>query len=190
MSLSSLGALKAFKNLATDEHDAELLRLLGAADRMITTYCRRTFEQETLTEYHSPRAGQPRLFLKRPPIVSVTSVYDDAQRLYGAASLLAASDYTVEDAEAGILTVDGHRLGGGARSVQVVYVGGFLPVPADVEQAAIELVWLSRDLGDKALLGVSGKQIADGSITMYERSRIEAVRDLLEPYRIRRAAGL
>lgn len=186
MSLTSLAAVKAFKNQETDEHDAELLRLIAVAERFIAAYCRRTIEQATVTDYLSPVPGQLRLFLARPPVASITGLYDDPLRVYGADTLVPATEYVIQDGPAGIVAVDGHRLAGGIHSVKIVYLGGFTPVPPDVEQAAIELTWLTRDLGDKALLGVSGKQIADGSITMFQRGRLEAVRELLEPYRLRR----
>ncbi len=186
MMLATLAAAKAFKNLDTDEHDAELMRLLGVVSTFVETYCRRTFAQGTVTEYHSPLAGAVRLFLKRPPLVTITSVHDDPDRVYGAETLVAATDYVIEDEAAGLLAFDGHALAGGIKSVKVVYVGGYSPIPGDLEQAAVELTWLTRDLGDKALLGVQAKQIADGSITTYQRSRLEAVRELIEPYRLRR----
>jgi hypothetical protein len=186
MSLTTLAHIKAFKNLATDEHDQELLRLQAVVESALAGLCNRTFEQSTVTEYHSPFPGQPRCFLKRPPLVSITSVHDDPARAYGAETLVDPSAYAIEDEGAGILTFDGHTLAGGLRSLKVVYVGGFSPIPPDLAQAAIELIWLTRDLGDKALLGVAAKQIADGSITMYQRNRLDAVRELLDRYRLLR----
>lgn len=186
MSLATLAAVKAFKNLDTDEHDAELLRLLDVVTAFIETHCHRTFREATVTEYHSPLAGAARLFLKRPPITSITSVHDDPDRIYGSGTLVPAAQYVLEDPGAGLVAFDKHTLAGGLKSVQVVYVGGFAVTPFDLEQAAVELAWLTRDLGDKALLGVAAKQIADGSITTYQRSRLDAVREWIEPYRLRR----
>ena len=188
MSLTTLAHIKAFKNLSTDEHDQELLRLQGTAESALARLCNRTFEQATVTEYHSPFPGQARLLLKRPPLVSITSVHDDPVRVYGADTLVAATAYAIEDEGAGILMFDGHALNGGLRSVKVVYIGGFSPVPPDLAQAAIELIWLTRDLGDKALLGVAARQIADGSITTYQRNRLDAVRELIDRYRLMRIA--
>jgi|CXWL01.1.fsa_nt_gi hypothetical protein len=182
MSLTTLATVKAFKNITGTQHDAEIARLILAVDAFVANYVQRTIEQATVTEYHSTRSGQVSLRLRQYPVASITSLYDDAERVYGSDTVLAASDYVLEDANAGIVTLDGTAFDVGINNVKVVYVAGYATVPADLAQAAVELVWLTRDLGDKALLGIQSQSIADGSVTTYQRSRLDAVRDTLERY--------
>lgn len=187
MSLTTLANVKAFKNIAGTEHDAELARLIPMADALIARYCGRTFEAASVTEYHSTRAAIPRLALARPPVTAITSIHDDPDRQYGSGTLLTpGTDYVLEDPEAGIVAFDQYTVLGGINNLKVVYDGGYATIPADLEQAAIEIVWLTRDLGDQALLGILSKSIADGSVTAFQRDRIDGVRTILDAYRLRR----
>src|SRR5574341_1253792 len=103
MSLTTLANCKTFKNVTGTAHDTELTRLILVVDEFCNQHCNRKLEQATVTEYHSTKDGQTTLLLKQPPIASITSIHDDPDRVYAAASLLAAADYVIDDAEAGIV---------------------------------------------------------------------------------------
>lgn len=183
MSLTSRSNVKAFKNVSGTAHDSEIDRLILAVDKFINQYCNRTIEQATVTEYHSLRAGQAVFLLKNPPVASITSLYDDPERSYGSGTLLTNNtDYVLEDEDAGIVRFDEWATSGGIRNIKVVYVGGFSSVPADLAQAAIELVWLARDKGDKALLGLQSKSIADGSVSVFRNDWPAGVKEILDRY--------
>jgi hypothetical protein len=190
MSLTTLATVKAFKNVTGTGHDAELARLIALVDQFCREYCNRALEPATFTEYHSLRAGQPMVLVKNPPVASITTIHDDPDRVYGADTLLVNNtDYVLENEDAGLVRFDEHSTTGGIRNLKIVYVGGFAAGSGALkllEEAAIELVWLTRDLGDKALLGVQSKSIADGSITTYQRSRLDAVREILDAFRLTR----
>lgn len=186
MSLTTLAAVKAFKNIevSTTTHDAEIARLILTVDNFVAEYCGRTFEQNvTTTEYHSTTWGQRTLLLRRPPIASIASLYDDPTRVYAASSLMAATYYVIDDANAGILRLDGASFGQGIQNVKITYSGGFATIPSSLEQAAIELIWLARDKGDQALLGLKGKSIADGSVSYLDNQFPSGVRTTLDLYR-------
>lgn len=186
MSLTTLANVKAFKNVTASDHDVELLRLIPAVDAFIAQYCNRVLEQATVTEYHSGRAGQTTLRLKQYPVASITSLHDDVDRVYGADTLLVAADYVLTDPAAGLAQLDGFTFEEGLHNIKIVYVGGF-PVGSNdlklLEQAAIELVWLARDKGDKALLGLQSRSIADGRVDTFNTDWPAGVRELLEGFR-------
>ena len=185
MSLTTLANVKTFKNITASEHDVELLRLIPAVDAFVNQHCVRTIEQATVTEKHSSRKGQSRLILKQPPVASITSIHDDPDRVYGSGTILTANtDYVLENPEAGIVIFDEHSTKGGIHNLQVIYVGGFSPVPKDLEQAAIELVWLARMKGDQALLGLQSKSIADGSVQVLKTDWPAGVKAILDSYRL------
>jgi hypothetical protein len=186
MSLTTLANVKAFKNITASEHDSEILRLIPAVDAFIAQYCNRTLEQATVTEYYSTRAGQTTLRLKIYPVASITSIHDDVDRVYGADTLLAASDYVLDDAEAGIVKLDGCTFNEGLRNVKVIYLGGFAvgtPQRALLEQAAIELLWLARNKGDQALLGLQSRSIADGRVDTFNTDWPAGVKEILDLFR-------
>lgn len=52
-------------------------RAVTAASEAIASYCARTFERATITNEYPESAGRPFLILKRPPIISITSILED-----------------------------------------------------------------------------------------------------------------
>lgn len=186
MSFTTLATVKAFKNVTASEHDAELLRLIPAVDGFIASYCNRALEQATVTETHSGRSGQTTLRLRRYPVASITSMHDDVDRVYGAATLIEASDYVLTDAQAGLVQLDGLTFEEGLNNIRIVYVGGFAAGSTErtlLEQAAIELIWLARDKGDKALLGLQSRSIADGRVDTFNTDWPAGVKDILDAFR-------
>jgi len=186
MSLTTLANAKAFKNLTTSDHDAEILRLIPVVDGFIDAYCNRVLEQATVTEYHSTRAGQTTLRLRQYPVASITSLHDDVVRVYGADTLLAASDYVLTDPKAGIVQLDGITFDEGLNNVKAVYPGGFASGTKEralLEQAAIELLWLARDKGDKGLLGLQSRSIADGRVDTFNSDWPAGIKEILEGFR-------
>lgn len=181
--LTTLTNVKAFKAITSTDQDAEITRLIAVVSEYLTRYCRRTFDMDAaLVEYHSTRSGQTMLLLDRPPINSIASIYDDPDRAYGAATLVAATDYVVEDAAAGLVRLDGVSFQGGFNNVNVTYSGGFATIPAGLEQAAIELIWLARDKGQYQILGQSAKSIGDGSISLLNNNWPAHLAPMLELY--------
>jgi hypothetical protein len=186
MSLTTLANVKAFKNVTASDHDAELLRLIPAVDAFISSYCNRVLESATVTEYHSGRSGQTTLRLRQYPVTAITSLHDDVDRVYGTATLLSASDYVLTDAKAGLVQLDGLTFNEGLNNLKVVYTGGYAAGSTEralLEQAAIELVWLARDKGDKALLGLQSRSIADGRVDTFHTDWPAGVQAILDGFK-------
>lgn len=181
---TTLTNAKAFKNVTEDTHDEELSRLIPVVQAFIESYCERTFEVATgLIDYVTTAPGQRLILLRRPPVVSITSIYDDPLRAYGASTLVAATDYVVTNAEAGILELTRDLSTGGLNNLKITYSGGYAASSQTLtlmEQAAIELMWLARDKGDQALLGLSSRSIADSSIVVRNDwpAGVQAILDL------------
>ena len=94
----------------------------------------------------------------------MTNIWDDPARAYGADTLLSASSYLVADAEAGLIMLDGLCFKEGLNNIKAVYVGGFTVMPADLEQAAIEMVWAAREKGQHNLIGKRSVSLGDGNM--------------------------
>ncbi len=129
----------------------ELNRLINVAKATIEGICNRSLDTaQTYTEYHT--GGKPYVYVKRPPIVSITSVTDDAQ--YGARSIAATNyidgtddngeNYAIGRVE---LWYNESHFTPGKSQVKVVYVGGWTTatIPADIKHAWIRLVSLWYD---------------------------------------------
>lgn len=118
--------------------DSRVERAVNAAGEMIASYCGRTFERGTVTEYPES-AGRPYLMLARPPIISITSITERG-------GVVTSTDYEClgKNADAGLVlrlsgrwthtkrldlhavseTVEGSY--GQSDVLAAVYVGGFV----------------------------------------------------------------
>lgn len=184
MALTSVTACKAFRGVLGDnqDHDAELARLIPAVQTFLEEECERTFEQKEVTEYFNGHDWRDRLMVARPPIVSITNIWDDLTRVY--ATPLSASSYVLDDADAGIIRLDGFTFSRGLKNIKVTYVGGFAQIPTDLEQAAIEMVWAAREKGVQNLVGVRSRSVADGSVQYVNLGWGGLVEDIVRKYRL------
>jgi hypothetical protein len=120
--------------------------LITAAQSVIEGETKRSLATAaTYTEYHM--GGRDYICVNRPPIISITSVTDDAQ--YGSRSIAATNwidgtDDNGANYEAGIVELWNTEscFAPGRSQVKVVYVGGWTTatLPAGLRQAWIDLV--------------------------------------------------
>ena len=184
--ITSVSACKSFRDIDGDntEHDAELERLIVAVQQWLEGQCRRTFDLlSSVTEYHSGEKWRDRLIVARPPLATITNIWDDPLRVYGTA--LSSAYYVIEDAEAGIIRLDGIAFQSGIRNIKITYTGGFASIPTDLEQAAIEMVWAGRMKGKDNLVGVRSRSIADGSSQFLNMDWDSIARGIVEKYSLR-----
>jgi hypothetical protein len=84
--------------------------------------------------------------------------------------------------------LDGTSFNEGINNIRIVYTAGYAATATEralLEQAAVELVWLARDKGDKALLGVRSRSIADGRVDTLDMDWPAGVREILDQFRRR-----
>lgn len=184
MALTTVPNCKAFRGIPGEntEHDAELDRLIPAVQAFLEQECERVFEQVSVTDYYNGDEWTDRLIVARPPIVSVTNLWDDLLRVY--ATPIASSRYVIEDAEAGVVRLDGLTFQKGIRNIKITYVGGFSTIPEDLEQAAIEMVWAAREKGVNNLVGVRSRSIADGNVQYMNLSWESLAQGIVNKYRL------
>jgi len=200
MALTTVHACKSFRGIPGDnqEHDDELARLIPAVQAFLELECGRTFESATVTEYyhgagsggdtltaaHSAPTWRSSLVIARPPIITIAGIWDDPLRAYGSSTQLAASSYVVGDVDAGIILLDGLTFQPGLRNIKVTYQGGFATIPADLAQAAIELVWAAREKGVQNLVGVRSRSVADGNVQYVNLGWGSLAQDIIAKYRL------
>lgn len=199
MPITTVPNCKAFRNIEGDnrEHDAELERLIPAVQQFLEEACERTFDRATVTEYYngagsgacaSAEYSAPRwrnqLILARPPIVSIANLWDDPLRTYAASTLIPASSYVIASADAGLVVLEGRCFSQGLQNIKITYIGGFLTMPADLEQAAIEMVWAAREKGSNNLVGVRSRSVADGNVQYMNLSWGSLADDIISKYRL------
>ncbi len=186
MALTTVPACKAFRGIDSDvtEHDDELARLIPAVQAWLEQECERRFDQDTVTEYFDGAAWRDRILVARPPVVSITNLWDDPARVY--TTPLAVSLYDIADAEDGLIRLfDGRSFCSGQKNIKITYVGGYQVIPADLEQAAIEMVWAAREKGVHNLIGVRSRSIADGNVQFVNLGWESLAEGIIRKYRLR-----
>lgn len=170
--LLTVEEVAAYLDMPNTDDRTELSRLIDAAQKSIERLTNRSLATAaTYTEYHD--GGSGRVYVKRPPIVSITSVTDDAQ--YGSRSILATNwidgtDDNGANYEAGIVELWNleSQFAPGRSQVKVVYVGGWTTttIPDDLRDAWIRLValWYDTPERDGVVRSADGTQWAEGQV--------------------------
>lgn len=153
--LAELDDIKGYLNLTTEDDDVLLSDIIKRKNAHVKQYCQRDFLQATYTEYHSGGGpsillpfqypninGMLALMLEQYPVSSITAIYDDVGRTYGADSLIDPDNYAIADPNNGIVELDGLSLCKGVKNIKVVYVAGYAAseLPEDLKEAFIKLV--------------------------------------------------
>ncbi len=180
--------------LRLDLNDAGpyLTLLCDAANRTIEDYCHRHFDRATVTEYHDIDTGDiSTLYVRRPPIIRLTSVTDDANttiqtgRSNRSISITADVElYPAEEPNRIRLVNNESVFSTGSRAAKIVYTGGYeeKDMPADLRLAGVNLVsaWWE---GPEAL--ARRQQIIDGNVIMWRDEAIPPqVKQVLNKYRL------
>jgi len=153
--------VKSYLGLTGDTYDDLIDALIPAASEALERACGRRFAETGYTEYHDGN-GADRVVLNHRPVISLTAIWDDADRDFEAADLVDSDDYVL-DAAAGIVILTSGRFARGARNVKVTYSAGYTTVPTDAAQACCMLVaaWFHR--GREAADGLDRRAMAEVS---------------------------
>ncbi len=185
MPITTTAACKDFRGIAAEntEHDAELDRLIVAVQAFLEQECQRTFDQNVVTEYYNGSDWRDRLIVSKPPIIGITNIWDDPARVYS--TPLDSSLYVIDDADAGVIRLDGITFSSGLRNIKITYTGGYTATPDDLEEAAIELVWAARMKGDQNLVGVRSRSLADSSTQFLNLAWPLDLEPIISKYRLK-----
>lgn len=123
----------------------------------------RNLEVSTYTVYLDG-TGTDSIFLPVYPIVSITSIHVDPDRVYGADTLLSTDDY-IYYSETGEISRTGYGyFSKGKQIIKVVYVGGYttsgtsITLPKDLQKAAkdqVKFLFKKWQNGDEAITSYS-----------------------------------
>lgn len=185
--------------LGVSVDDSVVADLITRADAILAAWCgyeaatevgAPTFEDVTVTRY-MPGPGGRDLWLPVWPIVSITSIYDDPEEVYGATTLVASGDYDIRDrgrvrlkgtATHGTWTEDADAL-----PIKVVWVGGWATPPSAIKQSVAEYVAVLWRL--RAGPGVSSNSSQKGTTNIPTGEIPMSIKQRLAPYRLITDAG-
>jgi hypothetical protein len=172
MAVVLLSDVKTFLNITSTGNDAELADMVGRAEAVIATRVG-PLAPVTVTEMH--HGGANPIILRRPPVISVTSVV--------AGGVTTVSGFDLDPGAGLLFSESGYGVAGLPRSVQVTYMSGRDALPADLEAAVLELVkhlWISqRPAGAQAPPGsLAGEDVQPGGSYLLPYR----VQSLIEPH--------
>lgn len=162
--LCQLSDVKTYLGITSSGTDQVLSALITNASSFIERYCNRAFEQASYTETRNGN-GADAIYLRNAPIVSVQSVSVDGVSIPAAPDTTSygyvfdehkvylRGDARVNPITPGIFAGYPPRFQRGVQNIVIAYTAGFATIPADVNQACVELVaakLAKRDRVDKS----------------------------------------
>jgi hypothetical protein len=177
--LTDLDTAKAWLGVTTTTYDTLVGGLITAVSSFITNYLGRQLLTASYVETYRGN-GQSLMLLRNFPITAVASVAFAGQTLTTPADPVAlTSGYLFDDR---ILKLIGHRFPLG-RPVVVSYTAGYATAPADIAQAAVELVGEAYRRRDR--IGVASKTLGGQEVVAFSlKDMNDTARALLAPYQV------
>lgn len=165
------------------KYDTLFATLITAVSKRFESFCNRTFEQSSsIVEYYSGSGTNRVIYVKRPPIASVASLYDDTDRVFGSGTMIDADDYVADDYT---VTLKNSTFMKGILNIKITYAGGYSTdtLPADLKLAAMmQVAFVFKRRADLGLVGISGE---GGSISMQSPMKLlPEVEATLQTYKL------
>jgi len=192
--LITLAELKAYMNLTVSTHDTLLEQLADRATGLFEEDTSRKLKARDYSydsgsgDYDSDNAildgcGFDEMNMPQYPVNSVTTLRINETEI-DARSDIYGLGYVIRKKE-GMIRLIGYLFTRGTANIELVYNAGFSTVPNVLKQACIEqAAWLfKQSAAGSALLGVSSKTLADGSVSYTVRDLLPQVRMVLERYK-------
>lgn len=170
--LTTLSNVKAYLRLTATTDDALLGRLITAASEWVRKFVERDITEGTYTLVLDGTGG-PKICVPHYPVTEITAMSVDGVAV-ALASLVARG--------ALITRTDGGKFTKGLANVTVTFKAGFATVPADIDQATVQIVaWRYKEMSriGEASKSAGGQETISYQITDVPRD----VRTLLQSWR-------
>lgn len=174
--LTTVANVKSWIGLAAGTDDILLARLVSGVSTWVQEWIGRTIATGSYTERLNGN-GKNVLFFLNYPVTAITSVTIDGV-LIPARTVIGGAGYSFD---ADCLYLDGYSFSVGRQNVVIVYTAGFAATPADLEQAAIQLIALRYR--DKDRIGVTSRSIGPEHTTFFQKDFPEDVQSVLWSYK-------
>lgn len=161
------------------DQDSYIERLVNTASQQIERYCNRVFVLTSYSEvFDGGRANQ--VLLSNIPVVSISEVNLDSERVFGASTIIPSTDYSLNGA---VITRLSGTWGNVRQSLLIKYSAGFSVIPADIEDACIMLVELRYRMKNDRRIGRESQSKANEDVT-FVTGWPKEVTDILDGYKL------
>lgn len=123
-----LDAFKNHINKTGSASDEIISRMITRASQQIENYIHRNIRRTKFTEFYDGN-NTNKLFTRHYPIISVDSLWDDPQQVFGSGTLKASTDYSITK-QSGIIELlptasKGSTFSKSVRNVKIIYDAGW-----------------------------------------------------------------
>lgn len=185
--LVTLNEVKVALNLSTtdEKRDDTLTMLINGVTGMIEAFCDRQFVARDYTAEYHDGDGCSDLYTDHFPINSVTSLYDDTARAWGADSLISSDSYVIYEQEGRIALIgsvssflyESFQLGN--LNIKINYNAGYVTVPYDLKQIAFEIIMKKFKTFADHSVGINSRTQHGETITLNLNDILPEHRDIL-----------
>ena len=192
--LTSLTAVKAYLGLADDLHDNLLESLIEAVSAQFMAHtgrhlAARDYSPDPADPAYDPDnalldgSGYPEQLLPQYPVRGISQVRLEGVLLPPA--LGPGQTGYVLDAAAGVLGLTQGVFSRGRHNLAITYRAGFDHIPAELAQACLEqvVVRFQESAAGQGRLGVSARNLPDGSVSYASAPLLPQVAAVLDRYR-------
>jgi len=156
---------------------------INGASWFCNSFTKRKLLSRANVEYYNG-GGQKTIMLNNYPCTTLTSVYDDLDRAYGATTLIDLSDLAIMPTDLLYMIVyDGGAFLNGVKNVKITYTAGYLTVPWDLQQACLGICGIYFHHTDEKTLAIQSRSVGDGSITIDVSKMPQWIFDILNIYK-------
>ena len=159
--LCSLDEVKNFLGMTGSiQLDDDLIEdLCDRVTEIFTSQCQRdTFKVKSYTDYYDGESSEY-LFVNHLPLISIASINNDSDWVWGSDTLLSNTSYRIVDGK--YIVLNGDKFVKSNQSIKVVYTAGYETIPNDLKQAAIEET--ARKYRHRKDFDVISKTLSDGT---------------------------
>lgn len=175
--LTALGKVKDWLGLESSDDDALLSRMIIALSGYIQSWLNRSLVSQSHEETRDGN-GSRKIMLSNYPISAVVSLTIDGVVIPQAANSQGAGFMVTPNL---IILVGGYVFTRGLQNIVVTYTAGFFTVPAEIEQACIEVIAIRYKERDR--IGQVSKSIGGETVSFSQKDFPDSVRTILNNYK-------
>lgn len=166
---------------ATLTDDDLIQRMITALSQSIEKDLSRGIKAANYTEVRSG-TGTQIMFVKNPPIISVTSLYINGllipPKSTDVTQYMNGIGYGISEK---YVSLFGYSFNRGLDNIQITYRGGYNSVPSDLEQSCIEAVALAYKELDR--IGYVSKSLAGETVTFSIQAMSHRAKEIVDRYK-------
>ena len=174
--LTTIESVKSYLSITSEADDAVIARLVQACSEYIQSWLTRDLGLQEYTDIFDGTDGNTHMF-SAYPVANVTNLKINNRDIPSAQDQTQSGFILAERK----LALRGYYFTKGLMNCSVTYTAGFVEIPKDIEQAAIEMIAIRYRSRDR--VGVVSKSLAGESITFDQNDMPEFIKTKLINYR-------